>query len=307
MKVRHALLYGLTSALRQKRTVAALYLLSLLFALLLLAPLLPLVGGTLGRSLAGSGVESRLDLAVAADWLRTHGGELAAFRGFATGAVVVYLLAATFLSGGVVHLLLSPRPERWLAGFLHGCGLHFGRFLRLLLCHLPLLLLVAGANRSGDTVVRYWFEDTPHEVAATLALWGKQGLAILALTGIAAVFDYARIGIALEERRSALRALAAAGRFALANPGAVLAIRLLAFGSAGTILILYVAASRWLLPGAAWISLLLLQQGVILARSFLTVWRYAAELNLYRGRGLTEDARLLSRLTSPAAVRSALS
>ena len=61
MKVRHALLYGLTATLRQIRVVLVLYLVSLLFGLLLVVPLLPVLDQSLGHRLAGAGIESRLE------------------------------------------------------------------------------------------------------------------------------------------------------------------------------------------------------------------------------------------------------
>jgi hypothetical protein len=306
MNARHALLYGLTAALRQNRMVLALYLLSLLFGLLLLLPVLPLIDGALGHRITGTGIESQLDVAIIADLLRTHAAEFNLFHRIASVLFVVHLALATFLSGGVLTLLLSPRGQGWLSKFLAGCGRYFGRFGRLVLFHLAFLVVAAAANHGANLLVPTVFEDSTHATLATLAMWLKQFLMILVVLALATVFDYARVLTALQDRRAMTGALVSAVAFVARNIGAVISLRLLVMAGGGAAILMFWTTSRWILPQSSWLLLVLLQQMVVLFQKFLTVLLYAAELNLYRGRELSEDARLLSRLTDPEALRSAL-
>lgn len=307
MHPRHALLYGLTATLRQYGIVLALYLVSLLFGLLLILPLLPLIEGALGHSVAGDGIESRLDVAVIADLLRNHAAGLGVFHRFASALFLLHLALATFLSGGILSLLLSPRGRGWLSKFLAGCGHFFGRFGRLLLFHLAFLVTAAAANHAGNLLILALFEDSAHATLATGMMWLKQGVMILVVVVMATVFDYARILTALHDRRSMSGALASAAVFVARNCGAVLTLRFIVVAGGGVAILMYWTTSRWVLPESSLFALVVLQQLVILFQRFLTVLLYAAELNLYRGRELSEDARLLSRLTDPEALRSALS
>lgn len=307
MNVRHALLYGLTATLRQLRVVLVLYLVSLVFGLVLVVPLLPLLGQSLGHRLTGAGIESRLEVSIIADLVRTGAADLQMFHRFAGVLFLLHLLLATFLSGGILALLLSPRGEGWWARFLTGCGHFFGRFVRLLLIHLGILVVVAALNHGANLFINLLFEDSTHAWLAALAMVGKQLLLIVVLLGAAMVFGYARILTVLHDRRSMSAALATATAFVLRNAGPVITLRGLALAAGGAALAVYWLSSRYLLPGSAWLTLLVLQQVAILLQKFLSVLLYASELNLYRGRELSEDARLLSRLTNPEALRSALS
>lgn len=307
MNPRHALMYGLTSALHQHRTVLALYLIGLLSGLVLLVPLLPLIGGALGHSAAGAGIESHLDVAVIADLMRARSDDLGLFHRFASVVIVLYLVLATFLSGGILAVLLSPRERGWMSHFLSGCGRYFGRFGRLLVFQLACLVVAAAANHALNLANLALFEDSTHGIAATVAMWLKQGVMIVVVLALATVFDYARILTALHDRHSMTRAVSSAVAFAARNAAAVITLRAVILAAAGAVLLVYWTAGRWVLPPSSWLFLLVLQQLVILVQKFLTVLQYAAELNLYRGRELSEDARLLSRLTDPDALRSALS
>jgi hypothetical protein len=106
-----------------------------------------------------------------------------------------YLLVSSFLVGGIVDRYARARPTR-AQGFFAACGRHLGAMLRL--AAIELLLYVA---------------------AGSIPEW-RAALAAAAVVNVVCV--YARVRIVVEDRRSALGALAAAARFTWRNPAAVM-------------------------------------------------------------------------------------
>ena len=122
------------------------------------------------------------------------------------GATAAWLVLWSFLSGGVLDRYARMRPTR-APGFFAACGTHFWRFLRLGILSLADLL---GALR----LVHPWlFEDvypwitrnvTVERTAFAIRLSAISFRKILILSNL--VFDYARIRIVVEDRRSAVGA-----------------------------------------------------------------------------------------------------
>lgn len=125
-------------------------------------------------------------------------------------------LAAAFLLGGVYGRLAQPREARsGLRAFAASCGAFLPRFLRLGLAA-GMATAALGAAIAAD--------------AGVLSLGAIAALALLLL-----VVDCGEIRMVVEDRRSAIGALAAGARFARAHPAAaallvlnVVAIALLA-------------------------------------------------------------------------------
>lgn len=131
-----------------------------------------------------------------------------------TWTLGLLFLIWVFLSGGIVDRL--ARDERSGAQrFFAACGACFGPMIRLALLMLAVYWIVLG-----------WIEpalaraaDTGNETTRMM-LFGALALLIFA---IALVFDYARVRLVIEDRRSAIGALAASLRMIRAYPGRVLA------------------------------------------------------------------------------------
>lgn len=128
--------------------------------------------------------------------------------------LALFALAWVFLSGGVIDRLARGTRSS-SRRFFAACGACFGPLIRL-----AILALATYA------IVLIWIEpamarasDTMSE-PARVTLFGA--LAIL-LFAIALVFDYARVRLVIEDRRSAVGALAASFRMLRAYPGRMLA------------------------------------------------------------------------------------
>ena len=106
--------------------------------------------------------------------------------------LIAYALVWSFLAGGVIDRYARDRPTRGY-GFFGACGRHLGAMLRLTAIEAPLLYLIL--VRVAD-----W--------RAAAVLGAALGL----------VITYARVRVAVEDRRSAIGAVAAALRFVGRNP-----------------------------------------------------------------------------------------
>jgi hypothetical protein len=201
-------------------------------------------------------------------------------------AAAVYLLAWIFLSGGVLDRYARQRPTR-AHGFFAACGVFFWRFLRL--------GIVAG--------VVYWFcfaylhewlfdrwyvrATRDLDVERTALMWRAVMYAIFGATLVAinVVVDYAKVRLVVEDRRSALAALAASLAFITRNPGAVLGL----YALNALVFVLVLAAWAVAAPGAGdsglsmWLAFAVTQVYVV-ARLAMKLQFMASETALFQAR-----------------------
>jgi hypothetical protein len=199
------------------------------------------------------------------------------------GAIGLYLAGWTFLAGGIIDRYARQRPTR-AYGFCAASGIHF----------FPLLRLAAAAG-----VVYWWLFAYVHrwlflewlvertrtiEVEREVFFW-RLALYIvfgLALVIVNVIFDYAKIRLVVEDRRSALSALSAGMRFVSRHAGRVAglyAINALAF-------LVLIAAWAAVAPGASggasiWL-VFLAGQIYLLARLALKLQFLASETALFQ-------------------------
>ena len=195
-----------------------------------------------------------------------------------------YLCVWTFISGGIIDRLARQRRTR-AHGFFASSGVFFFRFLRL--------ALVAGlAYGFLFGVVHEWLFDNVFDevtrdvnVERTAFVWRA---ALYALFGVLLVtvnvlLDYAKIRAVVEDRRSMVLALLAAGRFIVRHRGRVFglyALNALAF-------LVLIAAWALVAPGAGgagasmWLGFLIAQVYIV-ARLFLKLHFIASQTALFQ-------------------------
>jgi hypothetical protein len=161
--------------------------------------------------------------------------------------IAAHLAGSIFLLGGVLDRLARDRAIG-THGFFAACGVFFFRFLRL--------ALIAGAAYAAliawvhpwlfDDLYPAWTREvTVERTAFAVRLLFYAGLAAI-LAAINLLVDYAKIRMVVEDRRSAMGALIAAGRFVRRQPASVLALYLLNSAMFVAVLALYFVAA----PGA---------------------------------------------------------
>jgi hypothetical protein len=274
---------GFTEAARQYRITLVLYLANLVAAAFLAAPMAVLIDKTLGRSASGLDLAFTFRLESIVDFLFANHAALAAHdRVLGFGALLFVVLSA-LLTGGVIDSLKTSPRSPFLPRFLGGCGRFAFRYLRLIPYLAAALWGVYWVNRGLNRLIVLLYDQSDHEIAAFWVMRGKQGLILVLLLLLAAVFDLARILTAFENRTHMVGALLTSAGFVARHAGSILALyaTLMALGLG--LLVPYVAAGHAVLPPGSIVLLAVTQQLVMLLRHYLRVASFASLMARYRG------------------------
>jgi hypothetical protein len=130
------------------------------------------------------------------------------------GALGLYLAAWTFVAGGIIDRYARQRPTR-AVGFFAASGVHFFRLLRLAIVAVAVYWwLFTYVHR---WLFLEWFVNRTRIIGVEreVFLWRVALYAVfgLGLVLVNVIFDYAKIRIVVEDRRSAFGALSASMRF----------------------------------------------------------------------------------------------
>ena len=215
-------------------------------------------------------------------------GDLVSLPPVLVGAAIVYAVIWAFLLGGVIERLgAGPygAGAPGAAGFFGACGRSFFRFLRLVLLSGVLYYLVYRLARAGFG----WLADALRDVTAerTALAWTFLGLAVivLLLTVIRVVFDYAKIAVVAEGRKSALGAAWRGLSFVASRPAGTL----LLYGAVALAGLLLLALYAAVAPGpghGTWIGVILaflLGQLALATKLALRLGLLGAETAYFRG------------------------
>jgi hypothetical protein len=201
------------------------------------------------------------------------------------GVTAAWMLLWSFLTGGILDRLARARRTR-SHGFFAACGLHFGRLVRLgVIAFIVYALLFRYVHGwIFDHAYQALTHNTTVERTAFMvrllgyALFG----ALLVIANV--VFDYARIRIVVEDRRSAIGAVLAGARFVVRHLTGVLGL----YGLNAVAFLGLIAIYALVVPGApraglgTWI-VLTLGELYILGRHYLKLLFYASETAFFQG------------------------
>jgi len=292
---------------RAPLVVVGMFLMTLLVALPLSLALHGMIEAHLGPSLAADTVASGVNYewwqefsAQAAGLATTFVPSLIGFgavldnlsglldnipmAGTIAGATVAWLVIWSFLSGGVLDRFARDRPTR-AAGFFAACGTHFWRFLRLGIIGWFVYAFLFG-------MLHVWIFELAYprlvrnlsveREAFAVRLGGYLVFGAVLLICVV-VFDFARVRIVVEDRRSALAALAAAVRFVRRHFARIVMLYFLNGTALLAVLGIYAVAS----PGAPrsglhMMAVLFLGELYILARHYLKLGFYASQTALFQ-------------------------
>jgi hypothetical protein len=199
-------------------------------------------------------------------------------------ATTAWLVLWSFLSGGVLDRYARMRPTR-APGFFAACGTHFWRFLRLgILSGLIYWVLFSLMHPwiFDDLYPLLTRNTTAERTAFAVRLLGYLVFGgMLIICNI--VFDYARIRIVVEDRRTAVGALLAGARFVRRHPTV---LRLYFINALGFVLL--VLAYALLSPGAPsgfamWIALAI-GQFYIVMRHYVKLLFYASQIAYFQAQ-----------------------
>jgi hypothetical protein len=205
--------------------------------------------------------------------------------GVLASLVAAHIALSMFVLGGVLDRLARDRATA-ANGFFAACGVFFFRFLRLS----AIAAAVYGALFLWlhpwlfDDVYAEWTRSTTVERDAFFLRVGFYAVFGVLLLAVNLLFDYAKIRMVVEDRRSAIGALTAAVRFIRRHPRQTVAVYLL-----NALLFLVVIAIYFVLaPGAGggalvWIAFLI-GQLYIVARIVVRLTFAASQIALFQRR-----------------------
>ena len=204
---------GLATTVRKSRLLVLLWVINFVFAAVVVSPLAVLVQHELGRSYAGSNVRL-LDLSWRGEALLKYGDSLTALGGGLLTAALLYLGLYVFLNGGIIGRLLDREGRPTVAAFFADCGRYFGRFARLFLVSLVFLILTFEALlRLVSALISPFIENARGEWTSIILSNLHLLIALLLLSIVHMVFDYARIAVVADEEKKVLRSLGHALKF----------------------------------------------------------------------------------------------
>jgi len=207
------------------------------------------------------------------------------FSAIAAGAVVVAILllpTSTFLAGGAIALFLNHELPYAPRRFFEDCGRYFWRFFRLFLISLVFYgLVLAFSGAIMKLAGKIWGNG----MEAWPLVWAGRVrivLALLLLLLAHMVFDYAKIILVWEDRRSAWRTVMEAWRFTIQNKARTFGLFLLLL-----LLSLLIALAWWGFraatvnsPAALLALIVIAQQCYVLARIGMRLLGWASQAEL---------------------------
>jgi hypothetical protein len=200
--------------------------------------------------------------------------------------IAVHLGVSLFLLGGVLDRLSRDRAVG-VAGFFSACGGYLFRFLRLMaLASAAYAMLFLSVHAwLFDVLYPAWTRELTVERTAFAYRLVLYVVFAAALAGVNLLFDYAKIRMVVEDRRSAIGALVAALRFVRRHPAAVITLYLLNTGTFLLVLGFYYLAAPGASGGrAATLAGLAIAQLYIVLRLTVRLGFAATQIALFQGR-----------------------
>jgi hypothetical protein len=286
MGILSAFFRGLGLSLVKGKLVIFLYAVNLLFALVLAAPMLHVVSDELAHSTSAPALETSFDAAAVLDLLGGDREMLAGVRSGFLYAALLYVLIATFLSGGVLECLHHRHERVSLAFFFLGCGRYVFRFLRLLILAAIVFLALVLVNGYGNAILGLVFEGTSNEVLAQIVLWAKTAVLLFLFLLFLMILNYARIRIVVEGRRSVIGAFLGGIRFWLGYPLRTTGLYFLYLMLGWGLLALYHYVANSAIEPEEFYGLLAIQQGYLFLRMGVRVAGQGAQVELFKSLGV---------------------
>jgi len=266
-----------------KRLAVWLYVTNLVFAAVLLYPVRTAVGELSKTDLADDFVSGVQLESLAYYWM--HDGPVLKSLAFAAlGLGVLYLIANIFLAGGIVAALAVERRVS-LRRFFTDAGRFFGRYLRLFV----VLVVLLGLLAVGYNFLLADFIEASQEAATTdraSLLWQLLGVAIVLVFGtfLLMVFDYAKIRLVVDRRRSSVLAVASALAFSVRRCGGAVPLFALNLLVVVALFVSYLLVENLFSNATldSMIALFVVQQIFILSRIWMKLSFYSSQMAYYR-------------------------
>jgi hypothetical protein len=284
MSILKAFANGAAATLRRPRLLALLWVINVVYAAAIVTPLALIVQTDLGHSFLGSNIRP-LDAPWLAEAALKYGGALPAMGGGLVLGVVLFLGLYVFLNGGIVGRLLDREGRPTLTAFVTDCARYFGRYVRLFLLSLVFLALTFGVVlRLLSALIAPFIENARTEWTTVILANLHLLAALLLLSAVHMVFDYAKIAVVADDEKRSLKALGHALKFLKNRFFRAWALYLLvvAVFLAGTVAC-HIVMGRLSGPASAAVVLgFLWMQASVVFRIWVKTLFFAAQAEFYR-------------------------
>lgn len=285
-----AFMRGFGRIRRHKRLLLWLYLLNVIFAAVLVVPFRGVVEEVAKTDLAEGFVAGfSLDA-----YIDVHNGYADTLKSVGMAALTLgglYVLAIVFITGGVVASLASEERAT-LHKLIAASGEYFLRYLRLFVfLFIAIGSLVAVHQVVIADAVDNWYDGATTGRAAAIIRGADIVVLVFIASLILMVFDYAKIKLVLENRRSAFLAACSALRFAFEHPlrtTMLFYINVVVVGVAGAI---YLVVENQF-TNATMVSvlgLLAVQQVLVVVRTLMRLSFYASQMTFYQSHAIPQE------------------
>jgi hypothetical protein len=284
-------LRGTRLAIGSWKMILLLLLANILFSIPLALLVFVLITQTAGGTLAVQQLYGdKLDPVWLIDMINDQfaGASPATFALQVAGMLVVtgtvYLLINTLLAGGIIEVFASADRRFTMRRFWGGCGGYFWRFFRLMWISMIFYGMAIGVY--GLLVWRIGKADSTATVERPTVLksFAAMLFLLLLISIVNMVFDYARIGAVINDRRKMFRETFKAIRFSLRHPFSAFGLYLI-LGLSGLTLFAFFLWLRSLVQQDSLGAILLavvIAQLAIAARMWTRLAYYAGQVDLYQ-------------------------
>lgn len=290
--------------------VLLLFIINLLFAAILAAPMYNSLKDSFGSSLVGERMAQGFDYIWWGEFRDSSTGLEKAFTPsiIGKGAILnnleglvqmrffdlppailvmglIYIILHTFLAGGILSIFVKETPMFSMKEFFTGAGSYFLRFfLLMLISWLFFIVVLIFLNRGFNSILQNVRQDAVSEVTPFYLSLLFNAIVLILILFIQMVFDYGRIKIVVEENRNVIKSSLGAFGFVFRHLGSTLGLFYLILLAHVIVTLIYILLKA-IIPQSAYLGVIiafLIQQIFIFAVIGIRCWLYSSQLELYR-------------------------
>lgn len=286
MGAMHALKSGIAATNANKRLLALLLIINLLFGLLMTTPVYRLIQDSVGESLMGDRLAQGFDYQWYFEFQREYAHAIPPIGSTIQTATVIYLLLSIVLMGGILATLVPTDNGFSLRRFFEGCSRYCLRFFGVAIIGLILYWLVlVWLNRGLSSLLGRMTTDPTAERWAFAVNWLRYAILFVIACFINLILDYTKIRIVIDEPKSLFAGLTGAIRLVFGHLKTTIGLYAMVGLMGLLFLVIYYYAEQGMSGStrAAIIAVFVLQQLSILARLWIRVTFYSSQMRLYTG------------------------
>lgn len=197
---------GFLTAIRKARLVLYVWLATVLFSLIISAPLYFLLGQEFSRSLAGDWLDRGPILLWLGDLIYQHQDAFPLLAGWIVIPTFLFLVFYVFLNGGMLgRIAVNERVN--LPTFLSDSGRYFWRFIRVFFLSILGYVLILGILGAGvSAILRIWIRKATSQWPTIAASLLRLLIFLLLYSIVKMFFDYVKVRLVVTESKKTIGA-----------------------------------------------------------------------------------------------------